>query len=125
MKDQTEFPEVPPVGRLNKLRARLLPLADGIIALAKGVEVHPHPDDPELGIITPAASKVAAQRRRELDKRLGALGVPQRSARLEDLPEGTREAAAASGEFFVALESAMSAILGVSDAEEAAIPRAP
>ena len=124
--DQTEItPEVPTPGHLKKLRT-LIPLAESILAHARAVEVL-YPDgernDGGVGKVSIGDMKACASQRRALDKKLGALGVPLRGLPLGEFPDGTEEAARASGEFFVAIESACSALEGVNAAEIATIPR--
>ena len=122
--DQTELPrELPPVGHLKKLRA-VLPSADRIISFAKAVEqnlLH------TKGSVAPADGRAVNAMRRTVDKRLDALGIPHGQVwHATNFPEGTRDVAAASKPFWTALESAMSAIVGVGAAEETlAKPRLP
>ncbi len=120
--DQGELvPEIPSPGRLKKLRT-LIPMADAILAHARAVEVaYPEPEGP--GKVSHSDMKACASRRRALDRRLDALGLPLRGIPMGDFPTGTEEAARASGEFYVAIESAMSALASVKAAELATIPR--
>lgn len=123
--DQTEIiPEVPSPGHLRKLRT-LIPMADAILAHARAVDVQ-YPDGEDgggPGKVSLGDMKACASRRRALDRRLDALGLPLRGIPIGDFPTGTEEAARASGEFFVAIESACSALAGVKAAELATIPR--
>ncbi len=124
MSDQTEIPEVPPVGRLKLLRAALPP-AERIIRFAKSVETNDLGDNGPGVVAKPDASAVAPMRR-ATERRMDALGLPiKRVEKAADFPEGTRKVAAASKHFWEALEVGMSAILGVSVAENALLPPPP
>lgn len=128
--DQGELvPEIPSPGRLVKLRA-LIPMADAIIDHARAVEITQDAARPDrhlapIGSIRFADIKACAGRRRALDRRLDALGLPLRGIALANFPEGTELAARTSGEFYVAIESACSALESVKAAELATIPRRP
>ncbi len=122
--DQMEItPEIPSPGRLKKLRT-LIPMAEAILAHARAVDVqYPDGEDGGVGKVSLGDMKACAGRRRALDRRLDALGLPLRGIPLGDFPTGTNEAARASSEFYVAIESACSALASVKAAELATIPR--
>ena len=119
--DQIEIAgEVPSPARLRKLRT-LIPMANAIIVDARTVWII-REDPSDDGTIDLRCVKMCAGRRRAIDKRMDALGVPIQPIRITDFPERTEGAARASGEFFVALESAVSALRAVNAAELATIP---
>lgn len=122
---QEEIPEAPSPGRLRKLRT-LIPMAEAIHAHARAVDIaYPsgEKDDPDSGSgkVSLGDMKACASRRRALDRRLDALGVPIREYGLAYFPERTQDAARASSEFWVALESAGSALRYVRAAELATV----
>lgn len=114
--DQTEIAEIPSPGQLRKLRT-LIPMADAIIELARTADVM------KDGSIGAWEVRPMAERRRALDRRLGAIGVRLQAVPLAEFPDRTKEAAQASSGFFAALESAVSALRAVNAAELALIPR--
>ena len=114
-------PEIPSPSRLKKLRT-LVPMANAIIVDARTVFIV-REDPSDDGTVDLPDVKKCAGRRRAIDRRMDALGVPIQPIRLPDFPERTEGAARASGEYFVALESAVSALRAVNAAELATIPR--
>ncbi len=111
---QTEFGETPAVGRLKKLRG-LLAAADFIIR--RGRELLPS-DHKRRG----NELRDLNCRRRHLQKRLDALGVPvQRVGDAGAFPIGTEDNARAEARVWEALEVAMSAIAATQRAEQAAM----
>lgn len=122
MSEQTTIPDVPPVGRLKRLRA-VLPAAERIIGHAKEIELYLGPADSGRSV-HPDDIRALGVQRRALRKRLDALGVPLKRARgVEDFPPDTQRAARAHAAVAEALEIAGSAIIAVGAAERAAIPR--
>ncbi len=115
--DQLEIPQVPDIGRLAKLRAGINP-AGAILIAARKADIM---KDGKIGLweVRPMAAK-----RRAIDKRIDALGMPRVELRGEaDFPEGTYAAAQANSEFWRALESAVTVLKCVNAAEVAAIPQ--